>query len=119
MPALTTKDVSRTTTLPTGTEQYVTVTYNAQNQTCTMYTNGSLAATLTGITITPATLGNALNNYIGYDEYNDTVFHGAFDEMRIWDGAVTPAYALVAAAAGAGVVITNLTPQSFSASVTN
>ena len=119
IPAVTTKDVSSSTTLPTGTEQYVTVTYNAQNQTCTMYTNGSLAATLTGITITPASLGNTLNNYLGYDEYNDSVFNGAFDEMRIWDGAVTPVYELASAAAGPGVVITNLTPQSLSVSVTS
>src|ERR1017187_3524693 len=119
IPALTTKDVSSSTTLPTGTEQYVAVTYNAQNQTCPMYTNGSLAATLTGITITPASLGNTLNNYLGYDEYNDSVFHGAFDEMRIWDGAVTPVYELASAAAGPSVVITNLAPQSLSLSVTS
>ncbi len=117
IPAITAKDVSGSTALPTGSEQYITVTYNAQNQTCTMYTNGSVAATLTGIAITPATLGNALNNYIGYDEYNDSVFNGTFDEMRIWDGAVTPTYLLASTAAGPGVVITNTTPQSLGVSV--
>ena len=119
IPAVTAKDVSGSTALPTGSEQYITVTYNAQNQTCTMYTNGSVAATLTGIAITPASLGNALNNYIGYDEYNDSVFNGTFDEMRIWDGVVTPTYLLASAAAGPGVVITNTTPQSLGVSVTS
>lgn len=118
-PGTTVNDVNCPSQLPTGSEQYVTVTYNAQNQTCTMYVNGVVNRIFTGIQITPASLGNTLNNYLGYDEYNDAVFNGTFDEMRIWDGAVTPAYELVAAAAGPGVVITNLTPQSLSVTVTN
>jgi len=120
IPNITTYDAANggNQALPTGQATYVTLTYNAQNQTCTMYSNGVVAGTLTGITITPASLGNALNNYIGLDQWNDAVFNGTFDEMRIWDGAVTPAYVLAAAAAGPGVVITNLTPQSLSVSVT-
>jgi uncharacterized protein YjdB len=114
IPQLTTYDTANggNQALPTGQETCVTVTYNAQNQTCTMYSNGVVAGTLTGITITPASLGNTLNNYIGLDQWNDSVFNGTFDEMRIWDGAVTPEYALVAAAAGAGVVVTNTTAQT-------
>ncbi|MDR3459725.1 MAG: Ig-like domain-containing protein [Verrucomicrobiae bacterium] len=105
-------DVEGPAQLPTGSEQYVVVTYNAQNQTYTEYVNGVLAATVSGIVISPATLGNAMNNFIGLDQWNDSPFHGTFDEMRIWDGAVTPAYLLVAAAAGPGVVVTNTTPQT-------
>jgi hypothetical protein len=114
IPQLTTYDTANggNQALPTGQETYVTVTYNAQNQTCTMYSNGVVAGILTGITITPASLGNALNNFLGLDEYNDAIFNGTYDEMRIWDGALTPAYELVAAAAGPGVVVTNLTPQT-------
>jgi uncharacterized protein YjdB len=121
IPQVTTKDVANAGNfqLPTGAEKYISITYNAQNQTCSMYSNGVLAATMTGITITPASLGNTLNNYIGLDQYNDAPFNGTFDEMRIWDGAVTPTYMLATAAAGPGVVITNLTPQSLSVSVTN
>jgi uncharacterized protein YjdB len=114
IPQLTTYDTANggNQALPTGRETCVTVTYNAQNQTCTMYSNGVVAGTLTGVTITPASLGNALNNYIGLDQWNDAPFNGTFDEMRIWDGAVTPIYASVAAAAGPGVVVTNTTPQT-------
>jgi uncharacterized protein YjdB len=119
IPAITTEDVinAGNLALPTATEQCITVTYNAQNQTCIMYSNGAVAATLTGVTITPASLGNTLNNYLGKDEYNDSIFNGTFDEMRIWDGALTPVYALASAAAGPNVVITNTTPQSLSVSV--
>ncbi len=121
IPQLTTYDTANggNQALPTGQKTYVTLTYNAQNQTCTMYSNGVVAGTLTGVAITPASLGNALNNYIGLDQWNDSVFNGTFDEMRIWDGAVTPTYELVSAAAGSGVVITNTTPQSLSVSLTS
>jgi uncharacterized protein YjdB len=114
IPQLTTYDTANggNQALPVGQETYVTVTYNAVNQTCTMFSNGVVAGVLTGINITPASLGNALNNFIGLDQWNDSVFKGTFDEMRIWDGAVPPAYELVAAAAGPGVVVTNLTPQT-------
>jgi uncharacterized protein YjdB len=118
IPALTTYDTINAggQALPTGREVYVTVVYNAQNQTCTMYSNGVVAATLSGIAITPASLGNTLNNYIGLDQWNDPIFKGTFDEMRIWDGAQSPTYMLLAAAAGPGVVITNTTPQSLTVS---
>jgi hypothetical protein len=114
IPQLTTYDTANggNQALPTGQETYVTVTYNVQNQTCTMYSNGVVAGTLTGVTITPASLGNAMNNFIGLDQWNDSPFQGTFDEMRIWDGAVTPIYALVAATAGPGVVVTNTTLQT-------
>jgi uncharacterized protein YjdB len=121
IPQVTTVDMANggNAQLPTGVEKYITLTYNAQKQTYTMYSNGVVAATVTGITITPGSLGNTLNNFIGLDQWNDAPFHGTFDEMRIWDGAVTPAYLLVATAAGPGVVVTNLTPQSLSVTVTN
>jgi uncharacterized protein YjdB len=121
IPQLTTKDVVNAGNfqLPTGVQKYISVTYNAQNQTCTMYSNGVLAVAMTGITITPASLGYTLNNYIGLDQYNDATFNGTFDEMRIWDGAVSPAYMLVAAAAGSGVVVTNTKPVALSLSVTS
>ncbi len=62
-------------------------------------------------------MGFTYNNFIGLDQWNDAIFNGTFDEMRIWDGAVTPLYSLVAAAAGPGVVITNTTPQALMISV--
>jgi hypothetical protein len=102
--------------LPTGAEQYVVVTYNAQNQTSVMYSNGVAVASVTGITVTPASLGYTYNNYLGLDQYNDAVFNGTYDEMRIWNGAVTPVYIVLSAAAGPGVVITNIVPTTLTLS---
>jgi len=100
--------------LPTGVEQYITVTYNASSQTCTMYSNGVQIAVGTGIATTPASFGFTYNNYLGFDQWNDSTFTGSFDEMRIWDGTVSQLYLNASAAAGPTVLITNLTPTSAS-----
>jgi hypothetical protein len=98
--------------LPTGSEKYIAVTYDAQKQTCIMYSNGVQVAIGTNIAITPASLGFTYNNYLGNDQYNDPMFNGTYDEMRIWDGAMSQVYLLATAAAGPNVVITNTTPQA-------
>jgi uncharacterized protein YjdB len=100
--------------LPTGVEQYITITYNASSQTCTMYSNGVQIAVGTGIATTPASFGFTYNNYLGFDQWNDPAFTGSFDEMRIWDGTVSQLYLNASAAAGPTVLITNLTPTSAS-----
>ena len=102
--------------LQTGTERYIAVIYNAQLQTCSVYSNGIPLVVGTSIAISPASLGFTYNNYLGNDQYNDPMFNGSFDEMRIWDGVETPAYFLSSAAAGPGVVITNPIPQSLAVS---
>ena len=58
--------------------------------------------------------GFTYNNYIGLDQWNDAVFNGTFDEMRIWDGAVSQRYLSASAVAGPNVMINNLTPTSVS-----
>ncbi|MGC9943425.1 MAG: LamG-like jellyroll fold domain-containing protein, partial [Verrucomicrobiota bacterium] len=110
-------DAESTAQLPTGTEQYTTVTYDAPSQTIRLYLNGVQVATATGVTITPASLGFTYNNYIGLDQWNDPVFTGTFDEMRIWSGPVSQRYLSASALAGPDVVINNLTPTSASLTV--
>jgi hypothetical protein len=85
-------DAEAAAQLPTGTEQYTVVTYDAPSQTVRLYLNGVQVAIATGVTITPASLGFTYNNYIGLDQWNDPVFNGTFDEMRIWTGAVSQRY---------------------------
>ena len=102
--------------MQTGTEKYIAITYNAQSQTCIMYSNGVAIKTMTGITVSPASLGVANYNFLGYDQWNDATFQGTYDEMRIWDGSLSPVYMLVSAAAGPGVIITNTTPQTLAVS---
>ncbi len=106
-----------TSPLPTGSEQYAVQTYDATSQTIRLYVNGVQVGIATGVTITPASLGFTYNNYIGLDQWNDPVFNGTFDEMRIWSGAVSQRYLSASAVAGPGVVINNLTPTSASLTV--
>jgi hypothetical protein len=107
-------DAEAAAQLPTGTEQYTVVTYDAPSQTVRLYLNGVQVAIATGVTITPASLGFTYNNYIGLDQWNDPVFNGTFDEMRIWTAPVSQRYLSASTVAGPGVVINNLTPTSAS-----
>lgn len=102
--------------MPIGTEQYVVLTYSAPQQTCVMYSNGVPISVGTGISISPASLGFTYNNFLGLDQWNDSPFNGTFDEMRIWDGVLSPVYMLVSAAAGPDVVVTNTAPQTLTVS---
>ena len=110
-------DATSGAALPTGTEEYTVVTYDSPSQTVRLYLNGVQVAIATGVTITPASLGYTYNNFIGLDQWNDPVFNGTFDEMRIWTAPVTQRYISASAVAGPNVVINNLNPTSASLTV--
>ena len=109
---------------PSGLEVYTAFTFNAATLTGSIFTNGFL----TGIqaypnaTYIPGTIGGAAGtaqNWLGNDTYGDSQFQGTVYEFRIWDGAVSPMYLAVSAAAGPSVVVTNLTPTAVEVTVTN
>ena len=109
---------------PNGSEQYVCLTYNDLTLAANLYTNGALVATTTlpNSSYAPHNLGGAsgtTNNILGNDVYGDWQFNGTIYEFRIWNGALSPVYAAVAAVAGPSVVVTNLTPSVVSVTVTN
>ncbi len=117
---------------PSGPEVYTAFTFNADTLTGTIFTNGvssgvtvypnanyipgSSAANTIGSSVTPP---GTTQNWLGRDTYNDTQFQGKVYEFRIWDGAVSPLYLAVSAAAGPSVVVSDLTPTSVSVTVTN
>jgi uncharacterized protein YjdB len=110
-------DMQTLTPFPNGAEQYVAVTYNNQTLVGNLFTNGVLDGTQTfpNTSYCPGTIGGAAGtteNMLGNDVFGDWQFGGTIYEFRIWNGAVSPAYLEASAAAGSGVVITNLTPQS-------
>ncbi|HWY29583.1 MAG TPA: LamG-like jellyroll fold domain-containing protein [Candidatus Acidoferrum sp.] len=118
------QDLQSAVSFPNGPEQYVCVTYNASSLAGNLYTNGTLVASLTlpNITYTPGTIGGTggtTENMLGNDVYGDDQFSGTIYEFRIWNGVVSPLYLAVSAAAGPGVVATNLTPLSLTVTVTN
>jgi hypothetical protein len=106
-------------TLPLNTEEYVVLTYDAPSTTGTLYLNGVVVGVNNNLTITPAQLGNTYNNYLGLDEFNDNLFQGSVDELRIWNAPVSPLYMAVQLASGPDTIATNLTPTSVSVTLTN
>jgi len=105
------------TLFPSGVEQYVSFTFNAETLTGLIYTNGVLGASQVypNTTYIPGTIGGATGttaNMLGNDIYNDAQFQGTIRDLRIWNGAVSPVYEAASAAAGPTVVVTNVTPQT-------
>ncbi|HEY1786512.1 MAG TPA: LamG-like jellyroll fold domain-containing protein [Verrucomicrobiae bacterium] len=109
---------------PTNSEQYVAFTFNSGTLTGGLYDNGNLLATRSfpSSAYIPGSIGGpggTTNNFLGQDPYPDPQFDGTIYEFRIWNGAVTPVYLEVSAAAGPSVVVTNFTPTSLTLTVTN
>ena len=109
---------------PSGTQVYTTFTFNAGTLTGSVYTNGVLGGVqaFPNMTYVPGSIGapnGTSENWLGNDTFGDSQFQGTIHEFRIWNGAVTPVYAAVAAAAGPGVIVSNLTPTSLSVVLNN
>ncbi|HWY30382.1 MAG TPA: LamG-like jellyroll fold domain-containing protein, partial [Candidatus Acidoferrum sp.] len=107
---------------PSGSEQYVTFSFNGSTLVGSIYTNGVLDATqpYPNATYIPGSIGGASGtsqNWLGNDTYGDTQFQGTLYEFRIWDGAVSPLYTAISSIAGPTVVVTNTTPVSVNVSV--
>ncbi len=107
--------------LPLGTEEYAVVTYNAADATATLYLNGAEVGIATISTnLAPSNYGQTFNDWLGRDEFGgDPMFAGSIDELRIWNGAVSPSYIALSAQAGPNVIVTNPTPVSVSVTVAN
>jgi uncharacterized protein YjdB len=110
-------DVESGSAFPSGSEQYVTFTFNASTLVGELYTNGVSIAETTypNATYIPGTLGGASGtaiNTLGSDVWGDPQFQGTIYELRIWNGVVSQRYMAASAIVGSGVLITNLTPAS-------
>ncbi len=117
-------DLQSASLFPNASEQYVTVTYNNSTLAGILYTNGVLDAStiLPNTTYSPGSIGGAggtTDDWLGNNVFGDPQFNGTIYEFRIWNGAVTPLYVAVSAAAGPSVVVTNLTPTLVTLTVTN
>jgi uncharacterized protein YjdB len=118
------QDLQSAVEFPDASEQYICCTYNNFSLVGDLFQNGALVATTTfpNTTYSPGSIGGAggtTENALGNDVYGDWQYSGTVYEFRIWNGAVSPLYAAVSAAAGSSTIVTNLTPISTSVSVTN
>ncbi|WP_205511661.1 DUF2341 domain-containing protein [Longitalea arenae] len=80
----TEQQVSSATTTGTGAWHHFAVTIDASTNTGTLYYDGAVNATNTGLTLRPSNLGTNTANYFGRSQYAaDEGFYGNFDEFRI------------------------------------
>jgi len=78
-------------TLPSGWH-HVAVTINASIRTITLYLDGQALATNGSATLTPSSLGNTTNNWLGRSQYTaDGYFNGSLDDFRIYNYAIPEA----------------------------
>jgi uncharacterized protein YjdB len=123
-------ELDSATAFPNNAEQYVCLTYNNSTQQGSLYTNGVLDATQAypyavfapgDFVYAPGSIGGAggtTENMLGNDVYGDQQFDGTIYEFRIWNGAVSPLYIALSAAAGSSNIVTNVTPLSVTVTVT-
>ena len=84
----TTKSVTGTAALPTGSWQQVAVTLSSQ--TLTLYVQGAQVGQITNCTINPNSLGSTTNNYIGKSQTSSHPhLNGLVDGFRIYNRALT------------------------------
>jgi hypothetical protein len=108
--------IDPSTPLPLNQEEYVAVTYDYPTATARLYLNGVQVGVASVPTDhAPLSLGATFNDWLGRDQFGgDPTFQGSLDELRIWNGAVSPLYLALSAIAGPNVLVTNLTPTSVS-----
>jgi hypothetical protein len=73
--------------LPVNVWTHVAVTKSGT--TGTLWVNGVPVATNTNITLSPSSLGNTNNNWIGRSQYPDPLLNGSVDDFHIFNVALT------------------------------
>lgn len=90
----TATNITSTVKCPVGAWAHIAVTYswNGSSGTGTIYLNGKAVGSASGITFNPSTFpGNTANNYFGYSRWSTDTngFNGTFDDIRIYNRALT------------------------------
>ena len=71
--------------------QWAHVAVTLEGTTGTMYVDGQVAGTNTGMTLNPASLDNPGNRWIGRSQYGDAPLKAAIDEFHIFNRALSEA----------------------------
>jgi hypothetical protein len=69
--------------------QWSNVAITETGGTARMYVNGVLVASNTAMTLTPSSMGNTSQNYIGKSQYADPLLQAQVDDFQIYDHALS------------------------------
>jgi hypothetical protein len=109
-------DINGPAGLPTGSEQYVAVTFDNNSLTGNLFLNGQLygSTVFPSAAYSPGTFDTP-EDVIGSDPFGgDPQFNGTIYELRIWNGVIPQRQISASAVLGPSVLVTNLTPTSVS-----
>ena len=81
-------------------DKWSLVTVTVSGTTGTLYVNGTAVGNNTDITLHPSSLGPTTQDWLGRSEFGDPFFHGAIDDVNIYNTALTAAQ-ITAMATGA------------------
>ena len=80
------------TAIPTGTWTHLALTLSGN--TGTLYLNGQIVGSNTGVSLHPAGLGSTTQNYLGKSQYPDPALQGSLDDFRLYGRALSAAEVL-------------------------
>lgn len=87
--------------MPVNQQEHVVVTWSNTGNVARLYTNGVLVATSTAPRPISALAGRDLNNWLGQSQWSaDAHFAGAYNEFRLYSGAMTPSQVAASFQAG-------------------
>jgi hypothetical protein len=87
-PSVTSQQLNSSIAITANTWNHIAITLSGN--TATLYVNGSLAATNSGMMLRPSSLGSTTQNYLGRSQFSaDPYFNGAIDDFRIYSRALS------------------------------